>query len=179
MGSVHADPARMQQVASNLLSNAVKFTPSGGQIRVRTRHLGTDVELEVTDTGIGMQKDFLPHVFERFRQAETGKARQHAGLGLGLAIAKQLVELHGGKSPRPAKARGAVRPSRCGCRSPCRRPLPPPTARFQAHPLTPSARPPGQAGSPEPRGMSAARSAPDASCRRGAALPGSGGSALW
>jgi two-component system CheB/CheR fusion protein len=97
VGLVRADPERIQQVVGNLLSNAVKFTPSGGQIDIKLRRPRADlVEIVVADTGIGIRRDFLPHVFERFRQAERVTSRQHAGLGLGLSIARELVELHGG-----------------------------------------------------------------------------------
>jgi CheY-like chemotaxis protein len=87
---------RLQQVVWNLLSNAVKFTASGGRARVVVTRGDTSVELEVTDTGRGIAPDFLPHVFERFRQAEGSVTRTEGGLGLGLAIVKQLVEMHGG-----------------------------------------------------------------------------------
>ena len=80
----------------NLLSNAVKFTPQGGSVSVTARRNGAMVTIEVIDTGVGIKREFLPHVFDRFRQAEVGAARAHGGLGLGLAIAKQIVELHGG-----------------------------------------------------------------------------------
>jgi two-component system, chemotaxis family, CheB/CheR fusion protein len=96
VGVVRADPDRLQQVVWNLLSNSVKFTPSGGQIRVDVARRGVGVEITVRDSGIGIRPEFLPHVFDRFRQAETVTTRQHTGLGLGLAIARQLVELHGG-----------------------------------------------------------------------------------
>lgn len=96
IGVVRADPDRMQQVVWNLLSNAVKFTPSGGEVRVDVDREGDAVLIKVADTGIGIEKDLLPHIFDRFLQGESGTARQHTGLGLGLAIAKQLVELHGG-----------------------------------------------------------------------------------
>lgn len=96
VGMVRADPERVQQVLWNLISNAVKFTPGGGRIDVQMSRRGNDVVILVKDTGIGIRAEFLPHVFERFRQAEVVTTRQHAGLGLGLAIAKQLVELHGG-----------------------------------------------------------------------------------
>jgi len=96
IGIVKADPDRLQQVVLNLLSNAVKFTPSGGHIQVTLARHTNEVEICVTDSGIGIRPEFLPHVFERFRQAEMGTARAHAGLGLGLAIASQLVELHTG-----------------------------------------------------------------------------------
>jgi PAS domain S-box-containing protein len=96
VGVVRADPERMQQVLLNLVSNAVKFTPGGGRIDVQMKRSGDDVTIAVKDTGIGIREEFLPHVFERFRQAEIVTTRQHGGLGLGLAIVKQLVELHGG-----------------------------------------------------------------------------------
>jgi two-component system CheB/CheR fusion protein len=96
VGTVRVDPDRIQQVVWNLLANAVKFTPEGGRIEVRLRRVEETVEIEVSDTGRGIRADFLPHVFERFRQAEAGSTRSYGGLGLGLAIAKQLVELHGG-----------------------------------------------------------------------------------
>ena len=97
LGIVRADPGRLQQVIWNLLSNAVKFTPQGGTVKVAARRTGAVVVIEVIDTGVGIKPEFLPHVFDRFRQAEVGAARTHGGLGLGLAIAKQIVELHGGK----------------------------------------------------------------------------------
>jgi two-component system, chemotaxis family, CheB/CheR fusion protein len=90
------DGDRLQQVIWNLLSNALKFTPRGGRVEIGVGRVGDELELSVRDTGVGIPADFLPYVFERFRQAETGPRRQHGGLGLGLAIAKQLVELHGG-----------------------------------------------------------------------------------
>jgi PAS domain S-box-containing protein len=96
VGTVRADPERIQQVIWNLVSNAVKFTPAGGRIDVEMKRNGGEVTISVQDSGIGIRADFLPHVFERFRQAEVITTRQHGGLGLGLAIAKQLVELHGG-----------------------------------------------------------------------------------
>ncbi|HEV7135141.1 MAG TPA: chemotaxis protein CheB [Steroidobacteraceae bacterium] len=96
VGSVYVDPDRIQQVVWNLLANAVKFTPEGGRVDVRLRRVDGTVQIEVTDTGKGIRADFLPHVFDRFRQGDGGAARRFGGLGLGLAIAKQLVELHGG-----------------------------------------------------------------------------------
>ena len=91
-----ADPARLQQVIWNLLSNAIKFTPAGGRVTIAARRTGTDLELTVTDTGVGIRADFLPHIFDRFQQADASITRRFGGLGLGLAIVKQLVELHGG-----------------------------------------------------------------------------------
>jgi signal transduction histidine kinase/CheY-like chemotaxis protein len=94
--SVCADAVRIQQVVGNLLTNAVKFTPSGGRVDVRLRRAGDRVELEVSDTGVGIDPRFLPFIFDRFRQGGTDAASRQGGLGLGLAIVKQLVELHGG-----------------------------------------------------------------------------------
>jgi signal transduction histidine kinase len=94
------DPDRLQQVFWNLLSNAIKFTPQGGTVEMRLRHTPDSsppmAELSVSDTGPGIQPDFLPYVFDRFRQAESTTTRHHGGLGLGLSIVRHLVELHGG-----------------------------------------------------------------------------------
>ena len=96
IGVVHGDSGRLYQVATNLLANAVKFTPDGGEIQVRLRRAGDDVEMVVSDNGQGISPDFLPRLFEPFRQADAGSTRVHGGLGLGLSIAKHLVEAHGG-----------------------------------------------------------------------------------
>jgi len=93
---VSADPARLQQVIWNLLSNAVKFTPKGGAIDVYLRQVESSAEIVIRDNGIGIAPDFLPFVFERFRQAESVATRSHRGMGLGLAIVRHLIELHGG-----------------------------------------------------------------------------------
>ena len=93
---VAGDPTRLQQVVSNLLTNAIKFTPAGGRVTVKLEHGGSHASISVTDTGVGIAADFLPHVFDRFRQADSSTTRRHGGLGLGLTIVKQLVELHGG-----------------------------------------------------------------------------------
>jgi PAS domain S-box-containing protein len=90
------DPGRLQQVLWNVVSNAIKFTPRDGHVTVSLRRAGDQVELAVADSGQGIAPDFLPHVFDRFRQADATSTRRHGGLGLGLAIVKQLVELHGG-----------------------------------------------------------------------------------
>jgi PAS domain S-box-containing protein len=93
---VNGDPDRLQQVIWNLLSNAVKFTPPHGAVRVTLARAATHLELRVSDSGLGIKPEFLPHVFERFRQADSTTTRRHSGLGLGLAIVRHLVELHGG-----------------------------------------------------------------------------------
>jgi signal transduction histidine kinase/ActR/RegA family two-component response regulator len=93
---VNGDPDRLQQVIWNLLSNAVKFTPPQGTVRVTLARAATHLELRVADSGLGIKPEFLPHVFERFRQADSTTTRRHSGLGLGLAIVRHLVELHGG-----------------------------------------------------------------------------------
>lgn len=93
---ISGDPERLQQVLWNLLSNAVKFTKREGKVQVRLERVNSHVELTVSDTGIGIAPEFLPHVFERFRQAEGGTTRERGGLGLGLSIARQLTEMHGG-----------------------------------------------------------------------------------
>lgn len=94
--AIWGDPGRLQQVVWNLLTNAVRFTPSGGQVRLRVQQRDASVEISVTDTGQGIDPAFLSKVFERFRQADATTTRQHGGLGLGLAIVRHLVELHGG-----------------------------------------------------------------------------------
>jgi signal transduction histidine kinase len=95
-GRVMGDAHRLQQVVWNLLSNAVKFTPKGGRVQVLVERRDSSVEITVADTGPGISSDFLPHVFDRFRQADASTTRNHGGLGLGLSIVRQLVELHGG-----------------------------------------------------------------------------------
>ena len=97
MGPVHGDPARLQQIVWNLLSNAVKFTPKGGRVQVVVGRVDSQIEIRVSDTGEGIAPEFLPHLFERFTQADASPSREHTGLGIGLALVKQLVELHGGK----------------------------------------------------------------------------------
>jgi CheY-like chemotaxis protein/two-component sensor histidine kinase len=93
---ISGDPERLQQVLWNLLSNAVKFTNRGGKAQVRLERVNSHVELTVSDTGIGIPTEFLPYVFDRFRQADGGSTRERGGLGLGLSIARQLTEMHGG-----------------------------------------------------------------------------------
>ena len=96
VGPVSGDPGRLQQVVWNLVSNAVKFTPRNGRVQVRLERANSHVEIIVSDTGIGIRPDFIPYVFERFRQAEGGITRKSGGLGLGLAIVRHIVEMHGG-----------------------------------------------------------------------------------
>jgi signal transduction histidine kinase/ActR/RegA family two-component response regulator len=100
------DPARLQQVFWNLLNNAIKFTPRGGTVRVAIRTVQSRYEITVSDTGVGIGRDFLPFVFERFRQADSSSTRSYGGLGLGLSIAKELVELHGGTIRVDSAGRG-------------------------------------------------------------------------
>ncbi|HEX8561068.1 MAG TPA: response regulator [Pyrinomonadaceae bacterium] len=108
-GPLLGDAGRLQQVAWNLLSNAIKFTPEGGRVSVRLGRAGARAEVTVEDTGQGIAAEFLPHVFDRFRQADGTTTRRHGGLGLGLAIARHLVELHGGsiRADSPGEGRGA------------------------------------------------------------------------
>ena len=108
-GPVSGDPERLQQVMWNLLSNAVKFTPKGGRVQVRLERVNSHVEIIVSDSGKGISPDFLPYVFDRFRQAESSTQRQ-GGLGLGMAITRQIVELHGGsiRAESPGEGEGAT-----------------------------------------------------------------------
>ena len=103
---VEGDFARLQQVAANLISNAIKFTGEGGRISVRVEARGAHAALVVTDTGQGIRPEFLPHVFEKFRQADSSTSRSHTGLGLGLAIVRHLVELHGGRVDAASRGEG-------------------------------------------------------------------------
>jgi signal transduction histidine kinase/ActR/RegA family two-component response regulator len=107
---VRGDAARLQQVIWNLLSNAIRFTGKGGRVQVALERVNSHVELSVSDTGAGIAPEFLPHVFDRFRQADSKITRQHGGLGLGLAIVRQLVELHGGsvRASSPGEGQGAT-----------------------------------------------------------------------
>jgi CheY-like chemotaxis protein len=96
ISAVTCDSSRLQQMVLNLLTNAVKFTPDGGQVNIRTERKGDVAQIIVSDTGIGISSDFLPYVFDRFRQQDSSSTRRHDGLGLGLAIVSHLAELHGG-----------------------------------------------------------------------------------
>jgi CheY-like chemotaxis protein len=94
--TMSGDPARLQQVLWNLLANAIKFTPKGGRVDIVLQRINSHVEISVTDNGEGISPEFLPFVFDRFRQQDASKTRRHGGLGLGLSIVKNLTELHGG-----------------------------------------------------------------------------------
>jgi CheY-like chemotaxis protein len=109
-GPIAGDPSRLQQVVWNLLSNAIKFTGKNGRIQVHLQRVNSHIEISVTDTGIGIEPEFLPHVFDRFRQGDASSSRATGGLGLGLAIVQQLVELHGGsvRATSPGKDGGAT-----------------------------------------------------------------------
>ena len=95
-GPIYGDADRLQQIVWNLLTNAVKFTPTGGRIQVKVQRLDSHIEIVVSDSGVGISEEFLPYVFDRFRQADASYTRVHGGLGLGLSIVRQLVGLHGG-----------------------------------------------------------------------------------
>jgi PAS domain S-box-containing protein len=96
IGQITGDPVRLQQVVWNLLSNAVKFTPQGGRVETQLERVDPHIRITVSDTGKGISPDFMPYVFDRFHQSDASSARRHGGLGLGLALVKYLVELHGG-----------------------------------------------------------------------------------
>jgi PAS domain S-box-containing protein len=108
--TVAGDPVRLQQVVWNLLSNAIKFTPKGGRVQVRLERVNSHIEIGVSDSGTGIEPEFLPYVFDRFRQADQRSTRQHGGLGLGLAIVRHLVELHGGtvRAESPGSNQGST-----------------------------------------------------------------------
>ena len=95
-GPISGDPGRLQQVVWNLLSNAIKFTPKDGRVQVLLERVNSHIEISVADTGVGIKPEFIPHLFERFRQGDASTTRKYGGLGLGLSIVKNLVELHGG-----------------------------------------------------------------------------------
>jgi signal transduction histidine kinase/ActR/RegA family two-component response regulator len=141
---VAADAERLQQIVWNLLSNAVKFTPEGGRVSAAVRQTGRDVTLEIADNGEGIASTFLPHVFDRFRQQDSGTKRRYGGLGLGLAIVKSLVEMHGGSAS--AASDGEGRGSTFTVRLPASA-----GAAAAAHTEPPVANPPVAAGAPDAR----------------------------
>jgi signal transduction histidine kinase/ActR/RegA family two-component response regulator len=104
--AITGDPGRIQQVVWNLLSNAVKFTPRGGRVEVMLTRINSHVEIRVTDSGEGISAEFLPYVFDRFRQADSSTSRTHGGLGIGLALVKEFVELHGGTVRAASSGKG-------------------------------------------------------------------------
>jgi len=110
LGTTIADPTRLQQVIWNLLSNAVKFTPKGGTIAIEARRTSSHLQISVKDNGEGIDPQFLPHIFEQFRQAESPSTRLHGGLGLGLSIVRYLIEAHGGtvSAESPGRGRGTT-----------------------------------------------------------------------
>ena len=101
---------RLQQVVWNLVMNAVKFTPRGGRIDVGLRETGEDVEISIADSGEGVAPELLPHIFDRFRQEDSSSTRKHKGLGLGLALVRHIIELHGGvvSAHSPGKGKGST-----------------------------------------------------------------------
>ena len=107
----------MQQAVWNLMANAVKFTNPGGRVDAQISSNGGTAELTVRDTGQGIARDFLPYLFDRFRQADASASRRHGGLGLGLALVRQIVELHGGPSPPAAPVQIVAPRLSCACRS--------------------------------------------------------------
>jgi CheY-like chemotaxis protein len=109
-GPVFGDPNRVQQIVWNLLSNAVKFSPKGGKVDLMLQRVNSHIEITVHDAGVGIAPDFLPLLFQRFRQRDSSTTRRHTGLGLGLSIVKQLVELHGGsvKAESAGEGQGAT-----------------------------------------------------------------------
>jgi CheY-like chemotaxis protein len=108
--SVNGDPGRLQQVMWNLLSNAVKFTPKGGRVQISVQRVNSHVEIMVSDTGEGIRADLLPYIFDRLRQGDSSASRPHGGLGIGLALVRHLVELHGGSvfAESPGEGQGAT-----------------------------------------------------------------------
>ena len=142
---VEGDPARLQQVVWNLLSNAVKFSAAGGRIVLRVSRAGSEAVVSVRDEGEGIEAEFLPHVFERFRQADSTRTRTHGGLGLGLAIVRDLVALHGGAVAAESNGRGqgatfTVRLPLAGGRPEARRVTAPPALQGERPPAAPTLR---------------------------------------
>ena len=153
-GPISGDPNRLQQVVWNLLSNAIKFTPKDGKVQVLLERVNSHIEISVADTGIGIKPEFLPHVFERFRQADASTTRAYGGLGLGLSIVKHLVELHGGTVRAEEPGRGP-RDDIHGASSSARSCTEATDKRRALHPKTPSGRLPG---------TSSTRTSPESKC---------------
>ena len=105
-GPISGDADRLQQIIWNLLTNAIKFTPKGGRVQVKLERVNSHVEITVSDSGLGISPEFLPYVFDRFRQADAATTRVHGGLGLGLSIVRQLTELHGGTARVESEGEG-------------------------------------------------------------------------
>ena len=103
---VHGDPTRLQQALQKLVANAIKFTPPGGSVHVALQRAGARVLVTVRDDGAGIARDLLPHVFDRFRRVDSALSRKHGGLGIGLAIAKEIVEMHGGRLRAESEGEG-------------------------------------------------------------------------
>jgi signal transduction histidine kinase len=145
VGAMEGDADRVHQIVWNLLSNAVKFTPEDGHVSVHARRDDAHVQLDVTDTGVGIEEEFLPHIFERFRQADSSSTRRHGGLGLGLAIARHLAELHGGTVS--AHSRGPGQGATFTVRLPARAPrAAAPAAAREPAPAAPASEAPAAAG---------------------------------
>ena len=138
VGKVNGDPGRIEQVVWNLLANAVKFTDAGGEVAIALREADGAAEIVVSDTGQGIAPDFLPHVFDRFRQAEGGTSRKHGGLGLGLALARALTEAHGGtvEASSPGLGQGAVFTVRLPLQHPAAGASAPPLASVRPQPIS-------------------------------------------
>lgn len=142
---VRGDPSRLQQIIWNLLTNSIKFTSPGGKVEVALERVNSHIELSVSDTGVGIEPDLLPYVFDRFRQGDASSTRQHGGLGLGLAIVKNLTEMHGGSVQ--AKSAGVGK----GATFRISLPLPAahPEEEVRAHPSTPGGLAPQEAERPD------------------------------
>jgi CheY-like chemotaxis protein len=108
LGPISGDPDRLRQIIWNLLTNAIKFTPEGGRVEIGLERTDSHVDVTISDTGQGIAPEFLPHVFERFSQSDSSSTRRHGGLGLGLSIVRQLVELHGGTVTATSPGAGGV-----------------------------------------------------------------------
>jgi signal transduction histidine kinase len=106
VGQITGDPDRLQQAVWNLLSNAIKFTKEGGRVEVKLERVGLYVQITVSDTGQGIKPEFLPYMFDRHRQADAFGGRRAGGLGLGLTLVRQLVEMHGGSVAAESKGEG-------------------------------------------------------------------------